>query len=132
MRCTCSVTHTILSRVGGDTCNLRTQASQGTRCYEVSRGDISSRNVYIVLRNNENIYHLYKKFLLDGDRFLCFHSTPTLHPGSRSGSPDSSSSPGRVVVVRFCVGESPDFGGCWMVGWRVLLILLRWSIALCW
>ena len=87
---------------------------------------------YDDLRNNENIYNLYKKFLLDGDRFLCFCSNPTLHPGSWSGSSDSSSSLGRAVVVCFCLGESTDFDGCWMIGWRVSLILLRWSIALCW
>ena len=120
------VSRTCFCHVTEETPDTFTQTSQGTRCYEVSRGDISQRNVYIILRNNEIIYNLYKKFLLDGDRFLWFHSTPTLHPGSWSGSSESFSSSGRVVVVLFCVGESPDFGGCWVVDWwRFLLVLLR-------
>ena len=48
----------------------------------------------------------------------------------------SSSSSGRDVVVWsdsvFRVSESPYFGGCGMFVWRPSLLLLRWSIALCW
>ena len=88
---------------------------------------------YEDLRNNENIYNLYKKFLLDGDRFLFglvgLDSIPTLHPASCSGFPRSSDSSSRIVVVRFwvvlCIREGFDFGGCWVIGWLEFCFLLR-------
>ena len=48
----------------------------------------------------------------------------------------SSSSSGRDAVVWsdsvFRISESPYFGGCGISAWRLILFLLRWSIALCW
>ena len=86
---------------------------------------------------NEIIYHLLKKFLLNGDRFLRWCSTPTLHSGFLFLEfLMSSSSSGRDVVVWpnsvFRISESPYFGGCGISFWRTTLFLLRWSIALCW
>ena len=78
---------------------------------------------------NEIIYNLLKKFLLDGDRFLCWCGIPTLHPGLCPGSRVSSSSSGPSFVVGFdsvfCLGESFNFGGCGVVDLHGYFFLLR-------
>ena len=84
---------------------------------------------YIIYGNNEIIYNLLKKFLLDGDRFLCCCGIPTLHPGLCPGSRVSSSPSGPFFVACsdsvFCLGESSNFGGCWVNGWHGSFLLLR-------
>ena len=95
-----------------------------------------SNVIYIVYGNNEIIYNLLKKFLLDGDGFLFgpvgLHSIPTLHPCFCSGSPRSPGPLSRVVVVVLCIREGFDFGSHWVVCWPWFCSLLRWSNALCW
>ena len=141
MGCTSSChAHLALSRVIRDTCfpSLHRCPSQGTRPCAVMGDHVETfPNVfYIVYGNNEIIYNLSKKFLLDGDGFLFspvgLHSTPTLHPCSCSGSPRSPGPLSRVVVVVLCIREGFDFGGHWVVCWFYARSLPRWSNALCW